>query len=262
MSDKKQRILYLVYGIIQSVLTVACGVCLIMAGLAIYDGGNGAYSREAVATQFEKILIPVLLCLTGVVAGIVLSFVFPRKAQKPKGQMAPADAIRRLSLRIDPAACPAELTAARKKEQTLRLVLRLMAAAVCIAVAIPALVYLFDLTNFDNIAEGLTEDIVAAMTLVLPASAVGLSAWVVVTLACHYSLKRELGIVKEALKVAPAQNAEVASSAKKSGHAVWIIRLAVLAVAIVFIILGIVNGGMNDVLQKAIRICTECIGLG
>ena len=28
------------------------------------------------------------------------------------------------------------------------------------------------------------------------------------------------------------------------------------------IVAGIVNGSMNDVLQKAIRICTECIGLG
>ena len=28
------------------------------------------------------------------------------------------------------------------------------------------------------------------------------------------------------------------------------------------ILLGILNGGMADVLGKAIRICTECIGLG
>ena len=35
-----------------------------------------------------------------------------------------------------------------------------------------------------------------------------------------------------------------------------------IAAAVLMIILGIFNGGMNDVLQKAIRICTECIGLG
>lgn len=37
--------------------------------------------------------------------------------------------------------------------------------------------------------------------------------------------------------------------------------LAILA-AVIFIILGIANGGMRDVLFKAINICTECIGLG
>ena len=42
----------------------------------------------------------------------------------------------------------------------------------------------------------------------------------------------------------------------------WGVRLAVLIVAIVFIILGVMNGGMADVLGKAINICTECIGLG
>lgn len=39
-------------------------------------------------------------------------------------------------------------------------------------------------------------------------------------------------------------------------------RLVLLAAAVVLIIFGIFNGGMRDVLVKAINICTECIGLG
>ena len=41
-----------------------------------------------------------------------------------------------------------------------------------------------------------------------------------------------------------------------------IIRAAVMILALVFIIVGIVNGSMEDMLIKAINICTECIGLG
>ncbi|MBO5295059.1 MAG: thioredoxin [Clostridia bacterium] len=41
-----------------------------------------------------------------------------------------------------------------------------------------------------------------------------------------------------------------------------IVRLVILAVAVTLIVLGILNGGMRDVLGKAIKICTECIGLG
>jgi hypothetical protein len=43
---------------------------------------------------------------------------------------------------------------------------------------------------------------------------------------------------------------------------VWGVRVVVFAVGVAFIVLGIRNGGMADVLGKAIRICTECIGLG
>jgi len=41
-----------------------------------------------------------------------------------------------------------------------------------------------------------------------------------------------------------------------------VIRIVILAAAIILIVLGIMNGGMRDVLIKAIYICTECIGLG
>ena len=40
------------------------------------------------------------------------------------------------------------------------------------------------------------------------------------------------------------------------------LRLLILCTAIVFILLGVMNGGAYDVLVKAINICTECIGLG
>lgn len=39
-------------------------------------------------------------------------------------------------------------------------------------------------------------------------------------------------------------------------------RIAVGVIAITFIVVGVFNGGANDVLIKAINICTECIGLG
>lgn len=39
-------------------------------------------------------------------------------------------------------------------------------------------------------------------------------------------------------------------------------RIAIGVVAVVFIVVGILNDGAQDVLAKAIAICTECIGLG
>ena len=41
-----------------------------------------------------------------------------------------------------------------------------------------------------------------------------------------------------------------------------ILRTAVLVIALILILAGILNGGLDDVLAKGAVICTECIGLG
>ena len=41
-----------------------------------------------------------------------------------------------------------------------------------------------------------------------------------------------------------------------------IISLALLAAGLAFIVIGAVRGEANAVMQKAIMICRECIGLG
>ena len=41
-----------------------------------------------------------------------------------------------------------------------------------------------------------------------------------------------------------------------------LVQLCLFMLALVFILLGVLNGGWYDVLVKAINICTECIGLG
>ena len=48
----------------------------------------------------------------------------------------------------------------------------------------------------------------------------------------------------------------------KGVNTATIVRLIVLAAAVVLIVIGIVNGSARDVLFKAVTICTECVGLG
>lgn len=55
------------------------------------------------------------------------------------------------------------------------------------------------------------------------------------------------------------RNAETEAAKAKKLRAV---KIAVLAAAVVFVIAGILNGSMEDMLIKAINICTECVGLG
>ena len=41
-----------------------------------------------------------------------------------------------------------------------------------------------------------------------------------------------------------------------------ILRAVVLVIALILIVIGILNGGLEDVLAKGAAICTECVGLG
>ncbi len=41
-----------------------------------------------------------------------------------------------------------------------------------------------------------------------------------------------------------------------------IVRSVIFLLAVIFIIIGILNGSCYDVFVKAAKICTECIGLG
>lgn len=63
-------------------------------------------------------------------------------------------------------------------------------------------------------------------------------------------LLRDLGSV---------QNSAVRQAASRS---ILYLRTAVIALAAAMIVLGILNGGLEDVLAKGAAICTECVGLG
>ena len=57
------------------------------------------------------------------------------------------------------------------------------------------------------------------------------------------------------------QRAENAA-AEKAGRRRSIMRIVILILAVSLIILGIRNGGPDDVFAKGAAVCTECIGLG
>lgn len=49
---------------------------------------------------------------------------------------------------------------------------------------------------------------------------------------------------------------------EKTEKNIIIIRAGLIAVGIILVVIGIHNGGYTDIMNKAIRICYECIGIG
>ena len=93
--------------------------------------------------------------------------------------------------------------------------------------------------------------------------------WAIITMLCligrtlclEFSARKSINLIKEIIKSEGKSkyNYKVNNIEEKI---IMVARLAILVISISFIIIGAINGQTGSVLEKAINICTECIGLG
>ena len=263
MSQKAKERVHLIYGIVLSLLIVTVGICFALSCLSIYQSGGSPFTRESIADHFDRIAIPVYVCIAGVIGGIILSLALPLAGGRVKPRRDGAVALDKLSARLDLEACDEATRNGIRKERSLRSAIAVIAAIVCVAVFVYPLIWCLNPHHFS--IENLNRDIVTAATTVLTAAAVAMAACVVAVLLRGVSVARETALVKSALTTNPRTTDYNCSKSKNLAadpRFVWAVRGVILVVGLVFVVLGVLNGGMADVLGKAIRICTECIGLG
>ncbi len=267
MSPKTKGRVHLVYGICLSVLIVAVGVLFALSCLSIYRSGSSPFTRESIATHFGRIAIPTYLCVAGVLGGMVLSLALPLEGGKIKSRRDAGATLAKLSARLDLSACDAAIAAAIRRERTLRRVTVAVLCSLAGVAMLPALVWCVNPAHF-SIAD-LNTDVKTAAAFILPCAAVALGLLVAAVLLRGASVARETAAVKAALAAGKGTNASADGKGKtdkknltSDPRFVWGLRGVIFAAGVVFIVWGVLNGGMADVLGKAIRICTECIGLG
>ena len=114
--------------------------------------------------------------------------------------------------------------------------------------------------------EDVNEEVATAVVVVFAYFLQSLVYALVVSFFIDASRAREIQHIKNATVRLAKDGIKVSSDEKKecllAKKITLIARCVIPVIAIIFIILGITNGGMSDVLQKAVRICTECIGMG
>ena len=119
--------------------------------------------------------------------------------------------------------------------------------------AVLSLVYL---VNQDHFTSWDLEMVMGQMLVhTLPWIIVAFGAVIAASFVCRRSMEREIALLKG------VSGNKAPETAEKPSRVLYV-RIALYAIAAVLIVLGINNGGMRDVLIKAINICTECIGLG
>ena len=204
---------------------------------------HSVYSREIIAEHFSRMAWSVWLWLALLAAVLVVG--------KPKGASAlRAPAENRLAIlrrRV-------EATQEMRGEQNRRRRIIAICVAACAVCAAAMALYM---TNLDHFASRDLEETVGRMAIhTAPWAAAALAVIAVSEILCGASMEREIALAQKAEKRPPAPKKA------EDGRAARILRIALYAAALVMLAAGVMNGGMRDVLVKAVNICTECIGLG
>lgn len=214
------------------------------AGVRIHD----IYSREIVAQHFGQISWALILWLVALAAMLVGRAWVPQ-THHVNPAMAPQGRLALLKLRV---ASTPTMQAEVKKRQWLSIA----CAAVCLVCIGMAGAYFVDLNHF---ASRDLEMVMGAMLLhIAPWVVVAFVALMALAQARNQSMLREI----EAAKDAPKWKPEPLQAQKKALPLALTGQIVLGIGAITLLIAGVVNGGMYDVLVKAVNICTECIGLG
>ena len=258
MNDKKLRLIHTVCGCVISAALIVAAVCLILAAYSIYASGDSPYTPESIGAQYAIYEIPLLTAVCAIILGILLNFVLPQPAKKPKAVKDPFIRLRILQKKYAPVTNDSNLTAQIGKEKSRRVLLRVILGILCGVSFVPAILSLCDYSyhTVDNLAPAILR---TALWLAVGA-AVSVLLLSVLTALLNKSAESEIAKTKIAISNGDKKAPEKAEAKKGTGKSV--LRLVLVGVACALIVIGLTQDGFYDVLQKAIRICTECIGLG
>lgn len=280
MQEKTCKTVRLCYGIALSLMTAVTGALFIWQTLDIYlSGGSRPFTREIVLERLNRIAPAFWIWVVMVAVGFIIWEVFAVSCKR-----APLKddcyALRRLKKRMPQKVGESGLASLKavKRGELINLIVKLCAAALCLAGVAYGIAYLATSANFPK--TDVNDEMLNMAAHLAPCVFAALLILCGVTLYLSISAKKQLPYVKQIIASAKSDekngveavyvtgNTAVADLYGRwkalSNHKYFIlgVRIAIAVFAVTFIILGIVNGNMRAILIKAINICTECIGLG
>lgn len=254
MTQNTKKWVRRIYFALVSIALAAAAVMLMVQCVAIYRLGDSPFTRESIAQHFAPIAVPLYVCIGVVAVGFALSPLLPAAPDSPPDR--DAVTLRRLQAKTDLEACPADLTRAvcktrRARNRHHRITLILLAVGTA-----AAWWYAWDPARYteDKLASVANVTWVIALAMGIPFLYGVFTAYF-----CRRSVKSEIALLRTAPKEAVSPAPKVQTKSER-----WMpyVQSSVLVVAVGMIVYGALEGGAFAMLAKAIKICTECIGLG
>ena len=277
--EKAVKIAHIVYAVLLISLAVVVGILFIVSVVGVYNSQEvSPFTVDAIESHFRAIAVPVIMLPCLVLIGFVLHFLFPLEAKQKKVENDKALATLSEKVNLDLASSGTKKLVIRERYFRLGAIL----GSVLIWISALAVILAFALNSANYSSANPNSSVKDLALVVFPSALISIGVSYAVSIVNKLSKKRELALLKGIVKenkdaldgngkngLAPFVNKifEVVNkikgvASKRENLSLWLCRGALLVIAVVFIVLGVLNGGMDDVLAKAIRICTECIGLG
>ena len=277
MTRKTSQSVRIVYGVYLTVWTIAVAVLFMIEIWALFRATDvHPYSVETVSAHFAEIAAPFWVWIAMVIGGGLLAWAFPDEVEKPKAFVSVGKTLTRLKGRLPENEGG---MVAVNRESALRKIVWIVCAALCVVSSVVAWRYLMDkeyvVTFMTEFYQSHAE--AEKMVKIVPWLFAALCVCAGALIYQSYSLKKELAMVKQMVADSAKRGEKPALKETKDGvlqkvlkklsvlsgdRAKNITRLVLCVGGVVLVIVGICNGGMRDVLEKAINICTQCIGLG
>ena len=257
----KNKTLNKIFLILVSSQTILMGILFIVQILRIYYGNNKEYTSEICGRYLLQIL-PVILIW---IVLIVVSYIYHKKSNSKNANISKMTEMAKLELYeyMCPEYSNNELEEIYKllgKEKTKRKIAWYINLVVLILCSAMGLMYLFNPNHFESSGD-LTKQAIQMTIHLLP--------WVIISfissiIYMYYIEKCAIKSIEYIKVIIQLDGKKVNSVVKenKKNLKLLFLRCAIIVISLGLIIHGIINGGASDVLQKAINICTECIGLG
>ena len=259
------------FSIFLSIALIITGICYIIAACHLFfTGGSTPYTRERVGEYLIWLAIPSIITVFSVIFSIVYGFLYTDNEKKEKIEVPTfyslKTKLKNIKPRFDSENAPEDIKALFKAQKNNRLTALLFALFASLVTVAASAAILLDFDRFT--VATLNADIVSAVSLILLLVGISLLLWCVYTIVDHKAAEIELKAIKDAaqnnhelMKKAESQDTKE-NKLFSQKETTLVLRIFVLIIAICLIGFGIANGGMTDVLSKAVKICTECIGLG
>lgn len=278
MSEKTCKTVRFWCGNALAAMTVILGALFIWQVLDLYLGGIASgqtviFTRDEVFSRVARISPAFWIWLVMLAGAFAVWEIFP-VAVKKQGWKDPRYALYRLNKRI-PEEASGELSESLGYIKRGRRILNycwLALALLSLAGVIYSIVYLATPSNFTGVgnleSKKVTADMLKLAANVFPwAGAVFIAACGI----CLYEGISAKNMLPHARKLAAGNKTVVRGHGKIYNRVMPVlrhkyfllgVRIAVGCMAVSFIIAGIFNENMRHILEKAINICMECIGLG
>ncbi len=269
MVNETVKKIKLIYGIVVSLLLVASGISLIVSCVSIYKRGGSPFSRESVTEAFSHISALIYVLLILLVLGAVMMIIFPDDKKKLKGVRDLDVSYRKLEEKIDMTVSDARIKLLFASAK-MRKALRVCAIAVCVAcLALACCMTLLIILGSDikNANETVTKCATVSLLIMTLALLIGFSCRILTDISLKRSIDTAKGIIAEREYLAngdvlAAKKERKQRAVRRGARALLYTKIAIVAVGAFLIIMGLCGDGAKGTFEKAIRICTECIGLG